>query len=109
MRGLKSALPDLLSSEAAPTIEDVLRGASLELDQLGLDIEQLRKLLTHCFDALPQEMTAAGAMQFHSLDAIAQRLHALAGVVGLLRPQLGPSGGVEEALASVSLAAQAAA
>jgi hypothetical protein len=79
------------------TVEDVLQGASLELDQLGLRIDQLRGVLAVYVESLAPELRAQGGREFQGLDLVGRRLHALAGVVGLL----GPRGGVDEALAGL--------
>src|ERR1700710_177365 len=100
MTGRSSSTDSEPLTAPTPTIEDVLQRASLELDQMGLRIEQLRGVLAIYADTLPPDLCERSGEEIHNLDHIAGRLHALAAVVGLLRPDLGPRGGVDEALAS---------
>ena len=102
MTGLPSGACARESLAADPTIEEVLQGASLELDRLGLDIEHASDLLAICLDCAPADLRADCTREFESLALIAGRLHALAGMVGLLRPGLGPRGGVDEALGAIN-------
>lgn len=99
----------VMTNAAGPAseIERLLKGVSSELDQLGSQLDQLQDALSLYFEALSPELRAAGCHQFQSLDSIAQHTRALAGLLGILQPQLHPDAGVQAALASVSLSALA--